>query len=106
MVVRDDADLAVGVSLLKECGWRQRHVSEVAGVNSHLDESQAVILRVNLRYLDPHNEGRRGLAELYHESLLSDSLIRPAVAEGAEPVHQQYVVCSLRRDELRGHLQS
>lgn len=104
IVVTDDPDLAAQVRLLREYGWRQRYVSEVAGMNSRLDELQAAVLRVKLRYLDAENARRRELACLYQQFLPRTFLTLPTVQEDAGPVYHQFVVRSPRRDELRDYL--
>jgi len=106
MVVTDDPDLAMRVRLLREYGWRERHVSEIAGMNSRLDELQAAILRVKLRYLDAENARRRELAAMYCQLLARENLTLPVLRDGAEHVFHQYVVRSSRRDELRAYLQA
>ncbi|MGA9347288.1 MAG: DegT/DnrJ/EryC1/StrS family aminotransferase [Anaerolineae bacterium] len=105
MVVTDDADLAEQVRLLRQYGWRQRYVSEIAGTNSRLDELQAAILRVKLHYLDAENRRRQALADAYQELLSSTSLTLPQCAPMARHVYHQYVVRSERRDSLRVFLQ-
>jgi dTDP-4-amino-4,6-dideoxygalactose transaminase len=54
---------------LRQYGWRQRYVSESAGRNSRLDEMQAAILRVKLKYLDAENARRGEFAARYLEQL-------------------------------------
>jgi dTDP-4-amino-4,6-dideoxygalactose transaminase len=68
MVVSNRPDLGEKIRLLREYGWQTRYVSEIAGGNSRLDEIQAAILRVKLRYLDQENEIRRSLAAKYNGS--------------------------------------
>jgi len=106
MVVTDDADLAMRVRLLREYGWRARHVSEIAGMNSRLDELQATVLRVKLRYLDAGNARRRELAAIYCQLLARENLTLPVSREGVEHIYHQYVIRSSRRDELRTYLQA
>ena len=106
MVVTDDAELAERVRLLRQYGWRQRYVSEMAGLNSRLDELQAAILRVKLRYLDEWNERRRALAARYDALLAGSGVVTPAVREGCQHVYHLYVVRSQRRDALQAHLKA
>ena len=98
-----DPALAERVRLLREYGWKQRHLSLVPGLNSRLDEIQAAVLRVKLRYLKEDNQRRRALAALYHDRLAESSLRLPQPSDGHS--YHQYVVRSQRRDELRAHLQ-
>lgn len=104
IVVTDDPELADRVRLLREYGWRERYVSCVQGTNSRLDELQAAILRVKLRYLDGDNSSRRRIAGLYDTLLEGTGLVLPGGRAGAEHVYHQYVVRSRERDALRGHL--
>jgi len=104
IVVTDDPELAELGRLLREYGWRQRYVSDFPGLNSRLDELQAAILRVKLRYLDEENRKRQALAGGYDQMLSSTSLTLPTCASDAIHVYHQYVVRSKRRDALREFL--
>ncbi len=68
-VVTSDVRLAERARMLREYGWQDRYVSEIAGFNSRLDELQAAILRVKLRHLDAANARRREIAARYAEAL-------------------------------------
>lgn len=97
-----DGVLAERVRLMRQYGWRVRYVSEVAGRNSRLDELQAAVLRVRLRYLDTENSRRRELARKYLERLAGvDGLTLPVVRAGAEPVWHQFAVRTAKREALR-----
>ena len=90
--------------LLHQYGWRQRYVSEIAGGNSRLDELQAAILRVKLRYLDAENECRRRLAQSYHTVLADTGISLPEARPGAAHVFHQYAICLPQRDALKTYL--
>lgn len=104
IVVTDNQELAEQVRLLREYGWRQRYISEISGLNSRLDELQAGILRVKLRYLDEENSKRQSLASVYNERLSSSGLILPVCNSDITHVYHQYVVRSGKRDVLREFL--
>ncbi len=103
-VATNDAELAERVRLLREYGWRERYVSEVAGMNSRLDELQATILRVRLKALDEDNERRRQIARIYDEQLAAASLQLPTRRGEVSHVYHQYVVRSDKRDRLQARL--
>ena len=103
-VAADDPQLAENAKLLREYGWRERYVSDLAGWNTRLDELQAAILRVKLRTLDADNARRRHLAELYDELLTASSVTLPPAMPYGEHVYHLYVVRSARRDELQAFL--
>jgi dTDP-4-amino-4,6-dideoxygalactose transaminase len=103
-VVTNDPEVAERVGLLREYGWRERYVSDVAGFNSRLDELQAAVLRVKLKYLDEENARRREIARIYDDRLAAASLRLPERDGGAESVYHQYVARCEDRDALREHL--
>ena len=101
-IATSDDDLADRARLLRTYGWRRRYVSEIHGINSRLDEIQAAILRVKLRYLDAANDERRRRAWRYDELLRG--VVQPAEPRWARHVYHLYVVESDRRDQLRAAL--
>ncbi|MBP7694136.1 MAG: DegT/DnrJ/EryC1/StrS family aminotransferase, partial [Anaerolineales bacterium] len=106
LVATQQPEIAERVRLLREYGWRERYISAVPGGNSRLDELQAAILRVKLRYLAADNGRRRALAALYDAGLAGLPLGLPRVRPGAEHVYHLYVVRSARRDALQAGLRA
>ena len=100
-VATDDPQLAENARLLREYGWRERYVSDVAGWNTRLDELQAAILRVKLRTLDADNARRRRLASMYDEWLAASPVILPVEMPYGQHVYHLYVVRAERRDALQ-----
>jgi dTDP-4-amino-4,6-dideoxygalactose transaminase len=105
-VVTNDRELAEKVRLLREYGWAERYVSRIPGWNSRLDEIQAALLRVKLRYLDSGNAARSRFASFYSDGFVETPLITPKCRAGAAHVYHQYVVRSPERDRLRAFLQT
>ena len=105
-VVTNDPALADRLRLLREYGWRERYVSDFAGLNTRLDELQAAVLRVKLRYLDKENARRRELARIYDAILSATPVTVPRGWQRADHVYHQYVVQSDRRDALRSFLKA
>jgi dTDP-4-amino-4,6-dideoxygalactose transaminase len=103
-VLTRDAALAERLRLLRQYGWRQRYVSDLPGRNSRLDEMQAAILRVKLRYLDAENGARATLAQRYLTRLRDAPLRLPSVAHDGGAVWHQFVIRLRERDALREHL--
>ena len=102
-IVTADAALATRARELREYGWRERYVSDTAGVNSRLDELQAALLRVLLPHLDADNARRREIASQYSRLLARGPFVLPEEAHGARHVYHQYVIRSGHRDALRAH---
>jgi dTDP-4-amino-4,6-dideoxygalactose transaminase len=95
-----DAELAEKARLLRQYGWRKRYTSEFRGTNTRLDEIQAAILRIKLRYLDSDNERRRRIAATYRAGLAGTDWILPCEGIGIRHVYHQYTVRTPRRDEV------
>jgi dTDP-4-amino-4,6-dideoxygalactose transaminase len=104
-VVTNDAKVAEQCRRLRQYGWRERYISESTGINSRLDEVQAAVLRVKLKYLDRDNARRRQIAQAYSHRLAGGKLALPATTPDAAHVYHQYVVRTAQRDQLREHLQ-
>jgi dTDP-4-amino-4,6-dideoxygalactose transaminase len=105
-VVTNDPAMADRLRLLREYGWREKYVSDFAGLNTRLDELQAAVLRVKLRYLDKENARRRELARIYDSTLSATPVTALRGWQRADHVYHQYVVQSDRRDALRSFLKA
>ena len=103
-VATNNPELADRVSLLRQYGWKQRYISEISGINSRLDELQAAILRIKLRYLDADNGLRRRIADIYNEMLSGTGLVQPSSISNNFHVFHQYVIATADRDNLQSHL--
>jgi dTDP-4-amino-4,6-dideoxygalactose transaminase len=105
-VVTSNPELAEKARLLREYGWAERYVSHISGWNTRLDEIQAAILRVKLKYLDEDNGARTRLAHLYAMGLSKTGLVLPRVRESADHVYHLFVVGTPVRDRLLKNLLS
>lgn len=99
-------DVAERLRLLRQYGWRERYISDIPGYNSRLDELQAAILRVRLRYLDEENDARRHLASTYAAALGDLPIRRPLPRHDCRHVYHLYVIRTERRDALRDYLKA
>ena len=95
MVVTDDAALAERVRLLRNYGQTDRYHHQIEGLNSRLDELQAAVLRVKLRYLEGWTAARRERAERYTARI--QRARAPREASWARHVYHLYVVHVPRR---------
>jgi dTDP-4-amino-4,6-dideoxygalactose transaminase len=103
----DDPERAETLRRLRNHGARAKYVHEAVGMNSRLDEVQAAVLRVKLRYLEPWLLRRRELAALYDTGLRRIgpmALTLPGRVPDCESNHHQYTLRSPRRDALRAAL--
>lgn len=76
-VTTNDAELAEVIRALRNYGSTEKYIHHYKGVNSRLDEIQAAILNVKLKYLDKENQSRREIAQYYIENIKNDAIIQP-----------------------------
>ncbi|MBO0882724.1 MAG: DegT/DnrJ/EryC1/StrS family aminotransferase [Mycobacterium sp.] len=100
-VTTDDVEIAARVRALRNHGGLRKYEHAEIGVNSRLDELQAVVLAAKLRKLEEWNDERRLAAERYGDLLKElDQVGVPDVLPGNEHVWHLYVVRVARRDDV------
>jgi dTDP-4-amino-4,6-dideoxygalactose transaminase len=104
MVVTNDQEAAQTIAMLRAHGSRKKYYHELLGMNSRLDEMQAAILRVKLKYLDQWNDLRREKAALYKSLLRDTDLALPWEETRNRHIFHLFVVRSGARDRLKERL--
>jgi len=104
IVTTNDAKVAETIRALRNCGQTSKNVHELEPFNRRLDNLQAAILRVKLRYLDQWIEARRNLAAHYNQLLKGANIRLPAEPAGYQSAYHLYVIRSQNRDTLQAHL--
>ena len=106
MVVTNNEEIAEKIKLLRNHGRIiKKYEHEVEGYSSRLDNLQAAILMVKLRYLNKWNDMRRRNAKKYNELLNNiGEIIIPYEADYAKHVYHLYVIRTEGRDKLREEL--
>ncbi len=99
-VTTNNSEIADRIRVLRNYGSRIKYHFETQGFNSRLDELQAAILRVKLKFLDEWNDRRSSIADLYKRELRDSGLVLPFVPDWATPVHHLFVVRSKHRGVL------
>ncbi|MBI5286647.1 MAG: DegT/DnrJ/EryC1/StrS family aminotransferase [Deltaproteobacteria bacterium] len=108
MVVTDNQELAEKVRILRVHGSNPKYHHRTIGINSRLDELQAVVLKVKLKYLDRWTARRMENAKrynrLFEKADLLDKVTLPRVKPYNRHVFNQFVIRVKDRDRLREHL--
>jgi len=102
-VVTADQELAETVRLLGNYGSAQKYENTLKGVNSRLDELQAAVLRVKLRFLDAETQRRQTLARQYRDLIRHPDIALPSFNDDGSHVFHLYVVHTARRDALQAY---
>ena len=105
MIVTNNAGLAQKLKLLRNYGETKRFTHIIKGYNSRLDEIQAAILRIKLKYLEKWNQKRKKIAQLY-DQLLTGIVFTPQEDKDSKHVYHLYVIKTERRNELQEFLYS
>ena len=100
-----DDDLAETIRAIANYGSNQKYINIYKGLNSRLDEIQAAVLDVKLKYIDEDNQRRKELAKKYIQELGNEQIIFPEYpSDEAEHVWHLFVVRSDKRDQLQQYL--
>ena len=100
-IVTDNAVLADKIRMLRNYGSRKKYYNEVAGVNSRLDEIQAALLRVRLKYANEIIEARSAIAKKYLKLIGNDKIILPKIRNGTLHTWHLFVIECSQRDALQ-----
>tara|TARA_R110000850_G_scaffold16225_2_gene50881 strand:- start:7473 stop:8597 length:1125 start_codon:yes stop_codon:yes gene_type:complete len=103
-VTTNDDALAAALRALGNYGSHEKYRNIYQGVNSRLDEIQAAMLRVKLRYLDADTAHRQELASLYGKKITNPYMSLPQLAEQSSHVWHLFVIRTVFRDELQRYL--
>ena len=103
-ITTNNEDLAEVVKALRNYGSKEKYHHEYLGFNSRLDEIQAAILRVKLRYLDKEIENRRKVAQYYLENIKNEEIILPKVENAESHVWHLFVIRTKNRNALQEFL--
>lgn len=88
---------------LRNYGSKIKYQNDYIGYNSRLDEIQAGLLSVKLKYLDNINRHKRDLAAIYLKEL-KDDFIKPSVSSDYFDVYHIFNIRHPKRDELKEYL--
>lgn len=103
-VTTDDKALADTVRALANYGSHQKYVFKYKGRNSRLDEIQAAVLDVKLKYLEADNAHRQAIAAFYYENLDNPLVRLPERLPDAQNVYHLFPLLSPERDKLQAWL--
>jgi dTDP-4-amino-4,6-dideoxygalactose transaminase len=104
MVTTNDDRIAEKVRMLRMHGWKKKYFPEMLGYNSRLDEMQAAVLRVKLKYLDGWNARRMEIARAYSRYLGELGLRVPIEAPDRTHVYHLYMVPFEEREVVQQKL--
>ena len=108
LCVTNDEALAAKLRMLRVHGMEPRYYHALIGGNFRIDEIQAAVLRIKLRYLDEWHAARQRNAAYYDRAFaaagLEGRVVTPVARQGFRHIFNQYVIRVPERDRLRAYL--
>lgn len=105
-VTTNDPELAAVVRALANYGSQKKYVFKYSGRNSRLDEIQAAVLDVKLKYLEEDNAKRKAVANYYFEHINNPLVTMPDHLPDAQCAYHLFpiLVGEGKRDALHDYL--
>lgn len=103
-ITTDDREIDNKLRALRNYGSSKRYVNDYEGNNSRLDELQAGLLRVKLKYIEEIVEERRQIADRYINEINNSLIDFPMTASGCSHVFHLFVIQVQERDRFREFL--
>lgn len=103
-VTTDDSELAAIVRALANYGTTSKYINKYKGENSRLDEIQAAVLAVKLKYLDKEVQARQNIASFYLRNIQNELIALPRVEQIEQHAFHLFVVRCHERDRLQQYL--
>lgn len=103
-VTTNDDCLAQTVRAIANYGSRKKYENLYQGLNSRLDEMQAALLRVKLKYLEVETKRRQQVAGAYLARIKNDVVQLPSWEKLEQHVFHLFVIRTGQREKLQNHL--
>lgn len=103
-IATKDPELAKTLHVLRNYGSNEKYKNIYTGVNSRLDEIQAAMLRVKLKYLQLDTQVRRKIAARYLTEIKNNAIDLPHVNNDTTHVWHLFVIQTEHRELLREYL--
>lgn len=103
-ILTSNTNLASTVRTIANYGSQKKYENVFQGTNSRIDEMQAAILRVKLRYLDEEIKARRRVADIYIKNINNHKIMLPEWGDREAHVFHIFAVLCEERDELQMYL--
>jgi len=109
-VTTNDDQLAEVILALRNYGSHKKYYNLYKGFNNRIDELQAAVLDVKLKYLDQENQRRREIAQFYCDNIKNPKIILPILHHPSSIIHHLshvwhlFVIRTSERDRLQKYL--
>ncbi len=105
-IITNNFSLFKKMKLIRQYGWDDKRVSVEQGYNSRLDEVQAAILNLKIKFLNQNNLLRNKIAKKYMKSLKNLPIVFPQTLKNTFHAYHLFVIQIKQRDKLMNYLKS
>jgi dTDP-4-amino-4,6-dideoxygalactose transaminase len=100
-----DQNIYESAKSIRDYGQSSKYNHTVIGMNSRLDELQAMIMKdVLLPKLEDNIKHRKKIASIYFNGIKNPLIRLPKISEKSDPVYHLFSIFSPNRDELKEYL--
>lgn len=103
-VTTNDDELAKKIRALGNYGSHKKYENIYQGLNSRLDEIQAAVLDVKLKYLDKDNARRQEIAKFYQQNIINPLITLPQNYDENSHVWHVFVVRVKEQERFQNYL--
>lgn len=109
-VTTNNSELADVIHALRNYGSHKKYYNLYKGFNNRLDEIQAAVLNVKLKYLDEENQRRREIAHYFCNNIKNKKIILPIenstlnIEDSKDHVWHLFVIRTTEREKLQQYL--
>lgn len=105
-IITNNSDIADQFKVYRNYGSEKRYHNKIVGTNSRLDEIQAGLLRIKLKYLEEDNKERCRLCDKYLKEIKNPLIELPIILKDSTTVWHQFVIRASTRNSLIKYLES
>lgn len=103
-IIAKDNDIAKKLLALRNYGSHKKYNNKYIGINSRLDEIQAIFLNIKLPYLQEINKHKMELARIYNQNITNKLIIKPYLSDDFSNVFHIYPVLVESRTKFVDYL--
>ncbi|MGH2575880.1 MAG: DegT/DnrJ/EryC1/StrS family aminotransferase [Ignavibacteria bacterium] len=103
-VVTNDSELYEKMLRFRQHGSTEKYIHDSEGANYRMEEIQAGVLNVKLKYITGWTEDRGKIASLYSKKLSDTDIIMPFCPPHIKHVYHLYIIRAKKRNQLQKYL--
>ncbi|MBP2028331.1 dTDP-4-amino-4,6-dideoxygalactose transaminase [Acetoanaerobium pronyense] len=104
-IVTENPDIEKEIRVLRNYGSEKRYHNKTVGYNSRLDEIQAGLLRVKLRYIDELNKEREEIAKRYLTEIKNEEILLPESMKNSTHIYHLFVIRLKNREKFMKYME-